>query len=185
MQHRPISRASQKVEALAVSLGCECADAGSAGPVIEARHRRVFDRDFAALLALMLPRIKRLIVQYRMLDIADDAQQAAAIGVYRALQTYDPAKASFVTHATWQMRGELQSLRHRVRLDQRRSAVSAGISTVSLDGLTTAAGTSDRAILCIRAAGRRRAVTGGTRSQRSYGAGGAGPDARSPWRARA
>ena len=143
MQYRPISRASQKIEALAASLSCECTDIGPVGSTIEARHRRTRDRHFAALLTLMLPRINRLIVQYRMLDMADDAQQAAAIGVFRALQTYDPAKASFVTHATWQMRGELQSLRHRVRLDQRRSAVSAGISTVSLDGLNAAAGTSD------------------------------------------
>ncbi|MEM8724212.1 MAG: sigma factor, partial [Pseudomonadota bacterium] len=65
----------------------------------------------------------------------DDAQQAAAIGVHRALASFDPDKARFTTHVTWQIRGELQSLRHRMRLDQRNSARNAGITTCSLDDL--------------------------------------------------
>ncbi|MEM6908431.1 MAG: sigma factor [Pseudomonadota bacterium] len=102
------------------------------------------NRKFAALVTLLSPRIGRLIMRYRLNDLREDAEQAAALGVHRALRDYDPAKASFVTHATWQVRGELQGLRHRMRLDQRRSARSAGISTVSLDALQT--GSSDSAV---------------------------------------
>jgi len=95
-----------------------------------------YEREFAGLLTLLSPRIARLIRQYRLGDMQDDARQAAAIGVHRALATFDPAKARFSTHVTWQIRGELQSLRHRMRLDQRRSAVAASISTVSLEALS-------------------------------------------------
>ncbi|MEM7665479.1 MAG: hypothetical protein AAF250_06440 [Pseudomonadota bacterium] len=97
-----------------------------------------YSRDFAGLLALLSPRIARLIRQYRLADMQQDAEQAAAIGVHRALLSYDPAKAQFSTHVTWQIRGELQSLRHRVRLDQRVSARNAGVSTVSLDAISAA-----------------------------------------------
>ncbi|MEO1488044.1 MAG: hypothetical protein AAFR88_01230 [Pseudomonadota bacterium] len=95
---------------------------------------RTTDPIFEDLLHALRLRIARLVRQYSLSDCREDAEQAAAIGVHRALATYDPAKAAFVTHVTWQIRGELQSLRHRVRLDQRRSAISAGITTVSLDG---------------------------------------------------
>ncbi len=94
------------------------------------------DCGFAQLLELLRPRIRRLALQYGLSDMLDDAAQAAAIGVHRALDTFDPTQASFSTHVSWQIRGELQSLRHRMRLDQRRSAVNAGASTVSLDALT-------------------------------------------------
>jgi len=96
------------------------------------------DRAFTDMLESLRPRILRLIAQYRLTDMPEDAEQAAAIGVHRALQTFDPAQASFATHATWQIRGELQSLRHRMRLDQRRSAISAGLTTVSIEALSGA-----------------------------------------------
>jgi len=98
-------------------------------------HDAAYDREFAGFLAMLSGRIAWLIRQYRLVDLQDDAQQAAAIGVHRALATFDPTKARFTTHMTWQIRGELQGLRHRMRLDQRRSAVAAGISTVSLEEL--------------------------------------------------
>ncbi|MEL6528876.1 MAG: sigma factor [Pseudomonadota bacterium] len=97
-----------------------------------------FDRKFADLMDLLAARVSRLIRQYHLSDLSEDAAQVAAIGVHRALATFDPAKARFSTYATWKIRGELQGLRHRMRLDQRRSAVSAGISTVSLDSLNMA-----------------------------------------------
>lgn len=103
---------------------------------------REYERRFSALLALLAPRIARLIRQYGLTDMCQDARQAAAIGVHRALAGFDPARASFSTHVTWQIRGELQSLRHRVRLDQRRSAVNAGATTVSLDALSDGEGGS-------------------------------------------
>lgn len=97
-----------------------------------ARHAS-YERDFAGLLTLLSPRIAGLIRQYRLDDMYEDAHQAAALGVHRALTSYNSDKASFGTHATWQIRGELQSLRHRMRLDQRASARNAGVTTVSLD----------------------------------------------------
>lgn len=117
-------------------------ETGSSGALIEERARtlagavlpvRLRERLFAELLVLMRPRIARLVRQYGLADMAEDAQQVAAIGLHRALATFDPDRARFVTHAGWQMRGELQGLRHRVRLDQRRSARAAGIVTVALD----------------------------------------------------
>lgn len=98
-------------------------------------ERLRYDRQFARLLAMLQPRIRHLIRAYGLADLAEDAQQACAIGVYRALESYDPAQARFSTHVTWQLRGELQGLRHRMRLDQRRSARTAGIRTVSLDAV--------------------------------------------------
>jgi hypothetical protein len=96
---------------------------------------REAESDFVRLLALLRPRIARLVRQYGLSDMREDAEQAAAIGVHRALESFDCAQARFSTHVTWQIRGELQSLRHRMRLDQRRSAQSAGVSTVSLESL--------------------------------------------------
>ncbi len=143
MQHRPISYADQRMEALSTRLRLHSDGSDVERPKSGARggpdRGRARDRDFAALLDVLRPRIRRLVIKYGMLDMVDDAEQAAAIGVHRALETYDPAQASFATHATWQMRGELQSLRHRMRLDQRRSAKSAGVTTVSLDGLADSA----------------------------------------------
>lgn len=116
--------------------------AGSTAALIEERAGRLAglplpardrERLFAELLVLMRPRIARLVRQYGLGDMAEDAHQVAAIGLHRALASFDPARAQFVTHAGWQMRGELQGLRHRVRLDQRRSALAAGIVTVALD----------------------------------------------------
>ena len=122
--------AGSKIEELARRLASR--DRANSDPASDEAAR---DRDFAGLIVLLAPRIYRLIRQYRLSDIREDAEQAAAIGVHRALSSYDPARASFSTHVTWQVRGELQSLRHRVRLDHRRSARSAGIRTVSLESL--------------------------------------------------
>ena len=109
-----------------------------------AAHRRSgareTEREFKALLKLLGATIARQVRQYGLLDLREDAEQCAAIGVHRALETFDPAKARFTTHVTWQIRGELQSLRHRVRLDQRRSAKGVGARTLSLDSLGAGAG---------------------------------------------
>lgn len=95
-----------------------------------ATHR---DRCFAAVQDLLAPRIARMIRSYGLADMADDARQAAAIGIHRALANYDRKRSRFTTHVTWQIRGELQGLRHRMRLDQRQSARSANVHTISLD----------------------------------------------------
>lgn len=103
------------------------------------RHNRLakptYERKFAELLDLLAATISSLIRRYRLDDVGEDARQAAAIGVHRALQSFDPVKARFGTYVTWQIRGELQGLRHRIRLDQRRSARTSGVSTVPLDAL--------------------------------------------------
>ncbi len=93
------------------------------------------DREFKRLLDLLSLRIEHLIRTYALIDMLEDARQACAIAVLRALESYDPRQARFSTHVTWQLRGELQSLRHRVRLDQRRSARTAGVTTVRLETL--------------------------------------------------
>lgn len=109
----------------------------SARPARPARIPDVrWERQFAGLLEMLRPRIAHLIRSYGLADMREDAEQVCAIAVLRALETYEPRKAQFATHVTWQMRGELQGLRHRMRLDQRQSARSAGVRTVSMEALT-------------------------------------------------
>lgn len=66
----------------------------------------------------------------------EDAEQACAIGVHRAIEGYDPEKAQFTTFVNWQLRGELQSLRFRLMTDQRSSAKRVEATTVSLNSVT-------------------------------------------------
>ncbi|WP_114521116.1 sigma-70 family RNA polymerase sigma factor [Altererythrobacter sp. ZODW24] len=99
---------------------------------VSLRERLDIDRHFGAVLHLLAPRIRHFIARYRLADMREDAEQACAIAVHRAIADYDPAKARFTTFVNWQLRGELQSLRFRMRLDQRDSARKVGASTVSL-----------------------------------------------------
>ena len=105
------------------------------GDMAGRRTRAGIDRRFARILRLIAPRIRHFTRAYGLTDWCDDAAQACAIGVYRAILAYDPGKARFTTFVNWLLRGELQSLRHRVRLEQRASARKAGASVVSLDQL--------------------------------------------------
>ncbi|MBT0670562.1 sigma-70 family RNA polymerase sigma factor [Novosphingobium profundi] len=95
------------------------------------------DRLFAAVLKILAPRFRHFIRQYGLVSYWDDAEQACAIAVHRAIQSYDPEKAKFTTFVNWQIRGELQSLRFRVMTDQRPSARKVEASTVSLDALAS------------------------------------------------
>ena len=106
------------------------------------RQRAVVDHHFARLLRLLGSRIRHFVRVYGLLDHREDAEQACAIGVLRAVEAFDPARARFTTLVNWQLRGELQSLRHRVRLDARESAKAVGARTISLEGLADAGGLS-------------------------------------------
>lgn len=125
---RSQQKLSETIERKAMHLS-RCISQRNIGPKL------AYDREFAELLTLLSPRIRSLTRQYRLDDVAEDAQQAAAIGVHRALGSFDPRKARFITHVTWQIRGELQSLRHRMRPDQRQSARTVAATTVSLNDL--------------------------------------------------
>lgn len=102
------------------------------------RARAAIDRHLADLLKLLAPRIRHFIRAYRLLDHQEDAEQACAIGVIRALQDHDPDRGRFTTLVNWLLRGELQSLRFRLRLDSRGSAVRSGARTVSIEDLRQA-----------------------------------------------
>ncbi len=102
-----------------------------------ARSKSAADAHFARILTLIAPRIRHFIRAYGLYDWREDAEQACAIGVHRAILAYDPAKARFTTFVTWQLRGELQGLRFRVRTETRDSARSVGASLVSLEVLST------------------------------------------------
>ncbi|WP_128891536.1 sigma factor [Erythrobacter sp. HKB08] len=117
------------------SLASRIEEVASAIVAERGREQERADRHFRQLLEMLGPRIRYLGARYGLSDMREDAWQACALGIHRALLSYEPGKASFSTHATWQMRGELQSLRHRVRLDQRDSAKAAGITTVAIEGL--------------------------------------------------
>lgn len=100
------------------------------------RQRSEEDRAFARILTLIAPRIRHFIRQYGLTAHWEDAEQACAIAVHRAIDAYEPEKAQFTTFVNWQIRGELQSLRFRLMTDQRPSARKVEAITVSLDALS-------------------------------------------------
>lgn len=100
-----------------------------------ARSRAAVDRHFARALRLIAPRIRHFTRAYGLTGMADDAAQACAIGLHRAIQAYDPARARFTTFVNWQLRGELSALRFRMRPETREAARSIGMGVVSLDAL--------------------------------------------------
>lgn len=99
------------------------------------RQQAAIDRHFARLLRLIAPRIRHFTRAYGLADHADDAAQACAVGLVRAVEAYDATKARFTTFVNWQLRGELQGLRFRLRTDSRAPARHVGAQTVSLEGL--------------------------------------------------
>lgn len=112
-----------------------------------ARQRADADRAFGQILKLIAPRIRHFIRQYGLVAHWEDAEQACAIGVHRAIQGYEPDKAQFTTFVNWQLRGELQSLRFRVMTDQRPSAKKVDATTVSLHAVTSRGDDSEDATL--------------------------------------
>ncbi|MAW89508.1 MAG: RNA polymerase subunit sigma-70 [Altererythrobacter sp.] len=76
--------------------------------------------------------IRHFIRQYGLVAHYEDAEQVCAIAVHRAIEAYDPTKATFTTFLNWQIRGELQSLRFRLMTDQRPSARKVDAVTISL-----------------------------------------------------
>lgn len=101
-----------------------------------ARQRAEVDKAFARILKLIAPRIRHFIRQYGLAAHWDDAEQACAIAVHRAIEAYEPEKAQFTTFVNWQIRGELQSLRFRVMTDQRPSAKKVDATTISINAVT-------------------------------------------------
>ena len=98
-----------------------------------ARRRVAVDHAFARLALLARPRIRYFIRRYGLTAAFDDAEQVCAIALHRAATSYDPRRALFTTHMNWQLRAELQALRHRLHGDQRRSAHRLACETLSLD----------------------------------------------------
>ena len=76
------------------------------------------------------------VCDYGLVAHWEDAEQACAIGVHRAIEGYDPEKAQFTTFVNWQLRGELQSLRFRLMTDQRSSAKRVEATTVSIHSVS-------------------------------------------------
>lgn len=111
-----------------------------------ARQRVEIDRSFATVLRLVTPRIRHFIRKYGLVQYWDDATQCCAIAVHRAVLGYDPTKALFTTFVNWQIRGELQSLRFRVMVDQRPSARRVAATTISLQTILQGAEGEDSAL---------------------------------------
>ncbi|TCM17709.1 RNA polymerase sigma-32 factor [Novosphingobium sp. PhB165] len=127
-----MSKITIALESAVASVKANTAPEGEAP---SARQRAGVDRAFAHILRLIAPRIRHFIRQYGLTAHWDDAEQACAIAVHRAIQAYDPEKAQFTTFVNWQIRGELQSLRFRLMTDQRPSAKKVEAVTVSLDAI--------------------------------------------------
>ena len=102
------------------------------GEVRTRRQRHTVDVAFARIMALIAPRVRFFTKQYGLVAHAEDAEQACAIAVHRAIESYDPDKATFTTFVNWQIKGELQSLRFRILAEKRPSARKVGASLTSL-----------------------------------------------------
>ena len=100
-----------------------------------ARTRALADRAFARLAALAAPRIRYFTRGYGLGEVAEDAAQVCAIALHRAAEHYDPARARFTTYVNWQLRAELQALRHRLHGDQRCAGRRGVAAVLSLDAL--------------------------------------------------
>lgn len=128
---------SKNTIALEEAVTAVVANRAAAGERLTARQRAVEDRAFARILTIIAPRIRHFIRQYGLVAHWEDAEQACAIAVHRAIEAYEPEKAQFTTFVNWQIRGELQSLRFRLMTDQRPSAKKVEAFTVSLDAMGT------------------------------------------------
>jgi len=138
---------SKTTAALEAAVAVVVANAAPEGAEQTRRQRVESDRAFAAILKLIAPRIRHFTKQYGLTAHWDDAEQVCAIGVHRAIQAYDPAKAQFTTFVNWQLRGELQGLRFRLMTDQRPSARKVAATTVSLSANASGADGEDAASL--------------------------------------
>ncbi|HEY0044537.1 MAG TPA: sigma factor [Allosphingosinicella sp.] len=127
-----MSKTTIALEALVADVIANRAAPGERGT---ARQRANVDRAFASILKLIAPRIRHFIRQYGLVAYWEDAEQAAAIAVHRAIEAYDPEKAQFTTFVNWQIRGEMQSLRFRLMTDQRSSAKKVEALTISISDL--------------------------------------------------
>ncbi|MXP10411.1 sigma factor [Pseudoblastomonas halimionae] len=123
---------SKATEALEVAVAEVIVNKNEDSSRGSAKQRANIDRAFARILKLAAPRIRHFIRQYGLVAHYEDAEQACAIAVHRAIEAYDPTKAKFTTFLNWQIRGELQSLRFRVMTDQRPSARKVGAVTVTI-----------------------------------------------------
>jgi hypothetical protein len=72
------------------------------------------DRHFRALMELLGTQIYHFTRVYGLMDMQDDARQACAISVHRAIAAYDLAKARFTTFVMWQLRGEPSPLKRDI-----------------------------------------------------------------------
>ncbi|QAY80412.1 sigma factor-like helix-turn-helix DNA-binding protein [Sphingosinicella sp. BN140058] len=127
-----VSKVSIRLEALVAEV---IANRPEAGAKQTARQRHNTDRSFAALIKVLEPRTRHFTRQYGLVAHREDAEQASAIAVHRAITAYDPTKAQFTTFVNWQIRGEMQSLRFRLMADQRSSAKKVEATTVSMEDL--------------------------------------------------
>ncbi|HZU62048.1 MAG TPA: RNA polymerase subunit sigma-70 [Novosphingobium sp.] len=130
-------------------------------PADARRPQAAIDRHMARLLRLIAPRRRHFIRAYGLLDAAEDAEQACAIALWRAILLYDPQRARFTTLLNWQLRGELQALRQRLRRGRGWQAVSLDLlleqeeSALPGDGAAQAAAEAGAAgVMARQACGR-------------------------------
>lgn len=137
---------SKSTELLEAAVAEVIANRPAEGASQTARQRIMADRAFATVLRIIAPRIRHFIKQYGLTAHWEDAEQVCAIGVHRAIEAYDPAKAMFTTFVNWQLRGELQGLRFRLMDDQRPSAKKVEATTISLHAMERGADGEDMAL---------------------------------------
>jgi RNA polymerase sigma-32 factor len=137
---------SKSTELLEAAVAEVIANRPAEGERQTARQRITADRAFATVLRIIAPRIRHFIKQYGLTAHWEDAEQVCAIGVHRAIEAYDPAKAMFTTFVNWQLRGELQGLRFRLMDDQRPSARKVEATTISLHAMERGADGEDMAL---------------------------------------
>lgn len=107
---------------------------------VNASTRKIFNEAFAGLLKLLGPRIKHMIIRWGLSQLHDDAMQAAHIGVFKALETFDPAIAQFSTHVNFRLQAQMKDLRFHMFRDERSDALKVGARTISADAPVSADG---------------------------------------------
>jgi RNA polymerase sigma-32 factor len=108
------------------------------GKFSSAQDRQAYNTAFERLLRALRPRIRYFVRRYGLVNHAEDAEQAGAMAVHRAIASYNSDKAQFTTFVNWQIRGDMQALRYTLMVDQRAPAKKVQASTVSLQSLLSA-----------------------------------------------
>lgn len=97
---------------------------------LKAEHSRLmYD-----MLRILRPSLHRMTARKNMVSTQrEDVEQHAAIAIMKALENWDPQKATFSTHVHWQIRAELQALQWFEHPERRKLVLQQPLRFLELD----------------------------------------------------